>query len=86
MSLLHYQRKCSVVHGLFGRVPDLRAFAHSPPDGPGRIGQILAIEFVEFGRCSSSKGREHVRGVEFGTRVGPDRVRQILGVEAVEGS
>ena len=58
----------------------------SSPDGPGRVRQILAIEFVELGSGPSREGREHVRGVEFGTGVGPDRITKILGVEAVQGS
>ena len=86
MSLLHDERECSVVDGLLRGMLDLGTFTHSSPDGPGRVRQILAIKFVELGSRSSREGREHVRGVEFGTRVGPDRVRQILGVEAVEGS
>ena len=75
-----------MVDGLLGRVPDLGTFTHSSPNGPGRVRQILAIKFVELGSRSSREGREHVRGVEFGTRVGPDRVTQILGVEAVQRS
>ena len=86
MSFLHNQRQRSVVDGLLRGVPDLGTFTHSSTDGPGCVRQILAIKFVELRRRARRKGREHVRGVELGTRVGPDRVRQILGVEAVEGS
>ena len=74
MSLLHDERECSVVHGLLRGVPHFRAFTYASPDGPGRIGQILAIKLVELRRRARRKGREHVRGVELGTRVGPDRI------------
>ena len=75
-----------MIHSLLRGMPDLRAFRDSPPDGPGRVREVLTVKFVELGSRSSGKGREHVRGVEFGTRVGPDRIAQILGVEAVQGS
>ena len=74
MSLLHDERECSVVDGLLRGMLDLGTFTYASPDGPGRVRQILAIEFVEFGSCPRREGREHVRGVELGTRVGPDRI------------
>ena len=64
----------------------LGTFAHSSSDGPGRVRQILAIELVEFGRRPRCDGRDQVGGVELAPRVGPDRIAEVLGVEAVQRS